>query len=103
MSLYKMHDQPLDRSTTTILRWTLGALTFLAMLFAMDFAAWLAWGKPTALAPTHVAEACWLETVRLAKEVFALAAVLLLVAAGVWLPWLAGGAVLRLCRATRRR
>lgn len=103
MSLYKMHDQPLDPGTTTILRWTLGAFTFLAMLFAVDVAAWLAWGKPPALAPTHVAQAWWLETVRLAKAVFALAAVFLLVAAGVWLPWLAGGAVLRLCHVTRRR
>lgn len=103
MSSHKTHDQPADPGTTAVLRWLLGALIFLAMLFAVDVAVWLAWGKPPTLAPTHMAEAWWLETVRLAKEVFALAAVLLLVAAGVWLPWLAGGAVLRLCHVTRRR
>lgn len=94
---------PEDPSGAFAQRWIVGAGLFLSGLIAIDLIAWLAMGRPAALAPAVLLHVWWGEVLHLLHLVLAIAVAVLLTAAAFWLPWLIGGIALRGYRALRHR
>lgn len=92
-----------DPSDAFAQRWLLGVGLFLSGLIGIDLVAWLVMGRPAALAPAALLHAWWVEALHLLHLVLVIAGGVLLVAASFWLPWLIGGAALRVYRALRHR
>lgn len=92
-----------DPSGTFAQRWFLGAGLFILGLLGIDLIAWLAMGRPAALAPAVLLHVWWAEASRLLHLALVIAVGVFLTAAGFWLPWVTGGIALRVYRALRHR